>query len=548
MASSLPSPDPPDGSSAWMADALAPPALAPAASVAAVHAVPSDAYAAAALAREVERVAQATEGTRNATLNEAAYNLGQLVGSGALAAGVVEDALTSAALAAGLGEREARRTIGSGLSAGRSQPRQVPERRLPTTGGAPALEPAAAPWPELGAAALHGLAGEVVGALDLHTESDPVALLLSLLVGFGSLVGPGPHAYADGCEHPARLNAVLVGDTAKARKGTSWANVRRVLEAADRVWAEQRVMGGLASGEGLIAAVRDEPGPDGEPVETDRRLLVVEPEYAKVLQVAAREGNTLSTVLREAFDSGRLRVMTRKDPLVTTGAHVSVLGHVTTEELRRRLSDTEAANGFANRYLFACVRRSKLLPDGGSLPAAEVAELGRRLGRAASTARTRGRLERTPDAAVRWRELYAAFDDRPGLLGAITARPEAQTLRLSVAYALLDEAATVDIAHLEAAHAVWRYCEASALRVFGDAVGDPVADRILDRLRLAGDALTRDEVRKLFSGHESAQRLDGVLATLADAGRIVSEQRTTGGRPATVYRAISAESAERSPQ
>ena len=45
------------------------------------------------------------------------------------------------------------------------------------------------------------------------------------------------------------------------------------------------------------------------------------------------------------------------------------IGHITVEELRRNLTETETSNGFANRFLWCCVRRSKLLPEGGLYPA-----------------------------------------------------------------------------------------------------------------------------------------------------------------------------------
>jgi len=401
------------------------------------------------------------------------------------------------------------------------------------------------PWPTLNPAALHGLAGECVAQMAPHTESDPVALLLSTLVGFGSLVGAGPHALADSARHPARLNVVLVGDTSRARKGTSWQNARRPLGAADPEWHAERVMSGLSSGEGLIATVRD---PDAEsdadlpPVTTDRRLLVVEPEFARVLQVAGRDGNTLSAQLRECYDTGDLRVLTRRDPLRATGAHVSVLGHVTTDELRKRLSGTEVANGFANRFLFACVRRSKMLPSGGQLEPHVVEGLGLRLRAAAYAARKRSVLRRTDAAEALWRELYGSFRDHPGLLGAVTARPEAHTLRLSVTYALLDQSSVIDVVHLRAADAVWRFCEDSALRIFGDATGDPVVDRLLDRLRLV-ESMTRNEVRDLFGRHESAERLDGVIRDLEASGQVLVRQEPTAGRPRTVLalrRAVSA--------
>lgn len=85
-------------------------------------------YAQAALDRETERVKTAPPGTRNDTLNRAAFNLGQLVATGHLTESEVTDALTDAALHAKLTASETARTIASGLAAGQRQPRP---RRVP---------------------------------------------------------------------------------------------------------------------------------------------------------------------------------------------------------------------------------------------------------------------------------------------------------------------------------------------------------------------------------------------------------------------------------
>src|SRR5262249_2146521 len=151
-----------------------------------------------------------------------------------------------------------------------------------------------------------------------------------------------------------------------------------------------------------------------------------------------------------------------KDPLRAKGAHVSVIGHITLEELRRRLTDTEAANGFANRFLFGFVRRPHLLPSGGTLEESDVAALGRNARSALENFRRLTRFPRAHEAEVLWKELYEqmALDLTGGLAGAITARAEAQVLRLSVVYAGLDGTSEIDAPHLEAAWVVWRYCEA----------------------------------------------------------------------------------------
>lgn len=82
-------------------------------------------YLTAALKAELERVMDAQPGGRNDALNRAAYCLGQLVAGAGLDEDAVTGALTTAALAAGLSEAEAVRTIASGLAAGARTPRSA---------------------------------------------------------------------------------------------------------------------------------------------------------------------------------------------------------------------------------------------------------------------------------------------------------------------------------------------------------------------------------------------------------------------------------------
>jgi hypothetical protein len=390
-------------------------------------------------------------------------------------------------------------------------------------------------WPAPDPAAYYGLAGQVVEVLGPHTEADPVALLLDFLCSFGSAAGPGPHAVADAADHPARLNVALVGNTSKARKGSSRRQIGGLFDRVDEVWARERVMGGLASGEGLIAAVAD--GPEGRP---DPRLLVVEEEFSRPLAAASREGSTLSAIIRQAWDTGNLRVMTRHQPLRASGAHVSVLAHSTIEDIRRRLTETDVMNGFANRFLFVLVRRSKLLPSGGNVPEGHLSSFVRMLRTRLTDARKLNLLRRSAPAEELWAEIYAesADHDPGGLLGAATARAEAQILRLSVAYALTDASATVEIPHLEAASALWSYCESSAKHLFGGRAGDDVEDRLLAAIKAAGpQGLGTTDQYGVFGRHISANRLELARASLEDKDLIYTEEIRTDGRPRLVSHA-----------
>lgn len=407
--------------------------------------------------------------------------------------------------------------------------------------------------PVLTQAALPGLVGDVVATILPETEADAAALAADMLVSFGSAVGPGPHAFAGGREHPARLNMVLVGATSRGRKGTARAEIDRPFSLADPDWST-RCLAGLSTGEGLINNLHSEiqrcrsqefvgESDDGVGAgwghpEPDLRRLVVEPEFARVLGCFHREHNTLSAVLRDIYDSGSVAVLTRGNPLRVDGAHVSIIGHITQEELRRKLSSTEMANGFANRFLYVVTTRSKLLPSGGNLPDQEIARLGDEIRRHLDKARSVGRIVRTPEAEERWHDLYAIMADADigGLVGAVTARAEAQVLRLSLTYALMsDEPARIDLEDLEAAWAMWQYCERSAAAIWGRADGDRDSERLSQALKEAGEnGLSMTEVSALFGRNRTSTHIERMLEKLEQDDKISRRQVPTGGRPKDV--------------
>ena len=223
-------------------------------------------------------------------------------------------------------------------------------------------------WPTMGDDAYHGLAGEVVHTIEPHTEADPVAILIQFLACAGNIIGRCPYHQIEGDQHHANLFTVLVGESSKARKGTSWGRIASFAKLADEHWYDDRTKSGLSSGEGLINEVRDERKEWNRRRAArksliagvkDKRLMVSEPEFAGVLAVVERHGNTLSPLMRKAWDGGILATMTRTAPLRATGAHISIVGHITVDELRARLTRTDTANGFANRFLFMLVRRSR---------------------------------------------------------------------------------------------------------------------------------------------------------------------------------------------
>ncbi len=380
--------------------------------------------------------------------------------------------------------------------------------------------PQTASYPQpLAEEAFFGLPGTIVRAIEPQTESDPAALLLQLLVGTGNLIGRTPALMMDGAAHHPNLFAVLVGTTSKARKGTSWRQTRRLLAMVDPEWADKRITGGLSSGEGLIEAVADPPPSDEPPPEpVDKRLMIQVGEFASVLAVQGREGNTLSAVLRDAWDGDTLTVLNRKaNKLRATAPHISMVAHVTRDELLRMLQTTEAANGYANRFLWAAVRRPKLLPRGGNLSDATLQPLADRLKEAVIVARHTQHITLTEAAWELWDTVYAELSqEQAGLLGAITARAEPLVLRLAMLYALIDGGSEIDVPHLMAGCAVWEYCQQSASWIFGDQLGDPDGDLLLSHLRQRPEGITRTEIHGLFGRNRSATQVSRALTSLEE--------------------------------
>ena len=380
-------------------------------------------------------------------------------------------------------------------------------------------------WPVLGDEALHGIAGEIVRSADPHTEADPVAVLIHLLIGFANAIGRGPYWKASATRHYLVLFAALVGPTASGRKGTAWGIAKRFLHPLDTDWAEKRISQGLTSGEGLIYHVRDpvtKLDDAGErivvdPGEADKRLMLIEPELGRTFKAMGRDSSTLSAVMREAWDCGdRLATLAKNSTNFASNPHISLVGHITAEELRCLLSQNDTSNGLANRFLWICARRSKELPGGGEFDSVDWAPLTEELRASLDFARGVCLMRRNDEAEADWRAIYGGLTAaKPGLLGKIVARAEAQAMRLACVYALLDRSPAIQSEHLDAALALIDFVEDSARYVFGDSLGDPNADKLLSALKYHPEGFTRSQISTLvFKGNAKKDVINKTLQDL----------------------------------
>ncbi len=392
----------------------------------------------------------------------------------------------------------------------------------------------------------YGLAGDFVRLIEPHTEASPMALLVQFLAYFGNIIGRAGYVQVEGDKHYTNLFCIVIGNTAQGRKGTSFGRVCQAFKGIDEDHEKNCLVGGLASGEGLLYQVRDsmvttkKNKDTGELEEivtdsgvSDKRLLVSEGEFAQVLRVQGREGNTLSTYIRNLWDKGTAQSMTKNSPLKTTDAHVSIIGHITQSELILTLSEVESANGYANRFLFFVVQRARFLPFGGELPEEKLKQLQTQIEAAIGFAKKKGLVSFSIEASKIWATEYERLETgRFGYLAKITQRASPYVLRLALIFALLDKSPVIEKAHLEAALSVWQYSEDSARYVFGERLENLTAEKILTALKENQETgLTRTELRDLFDRHISNQKLEAALSLLLEYNLAKPQKIKTGGKP-----------------
>ena len=320
-------------------------------------------------------------------------------------------------------------------------------------------------WPVFSKEACPDFLGEFVELATRDSEADPAAVCVTALVRFcaevyGHAPDSGPHIYVGETIHPPRLFAVICGNSSKARKGTSRHPVTKLFGREHCPPTDLRTMGlpltaresggPLSTGEGLAHHVRDESDEEreqrqrrnpNEPIRErgDKRLIIQDEEFASGLACTRREGNTLSMGIRCFWDSGDYAPLTKNNPVTVRGAHINIITHITMQELAVCLGEVQAVNGFGNRFLWICARRSKLVALPSRMPEAELAPMQRELWRLVSLAQKRGIMGLSADALALWQSVYPELSqEHSGFAGSIINRAEAQTLRLALVYALLD--------------------------------------------------------------------------------------------------------------
>jgi hypothetical protein len=390
----------------------------------------------------------------------------------------------------------------------------------------------------------HGVIGHFMARVEAETEAHPVALGTALVAAVGNCIGRGPFTMVGRTPHRANLNVCITGNTASARKGTGADIIADCMKPADEYWATYCQSPNLVSGEGVVDALRDRVvklvptkggGPDDfeevviDPGVTDKRLLITCSELAAVLKAANRENSTLSQMLREFWDGKTVRTMAKNAARTATDPHLSIVAHVTRQELLRVAKASDIFGGLMNRFVFVLSERVRLLPHGGDLD--DLGTIPNRLLDIIDRARTVGRMSRSPAADRLWEAAYPELTTPTGseLLVAILRRGDAQVLRLSMLMALVAGRSVIEEADVAAALDLWRYSAASATAIFGG-VEDALFHRVAEAIA-AEPGITRTKLYRRLGRSCGAAALVEALGRVQAAGLARVEKMQTAGRP-----------------
>lgn len=388
-----------------------------------------------------------------------------------------------------------------------------------------------APQPE--PACLYGLIGDVAKAGSEGTETNAYAIAANFIAYLSCAVGRGVYLPIGNTWHHARFFCLHIGRSGRGRKGDALSLVLRLdqaLQAQSARYSPQTHWGGLSSREGLVALIHDgyRHGKQDIPAIKDKRLWVVESEFANVLHQGRRRGNTLSTVLRDCWDGVCLKPATKTNRLYASHPHVCVSGAISPSELMGLMTARELTNGFANRFLMIWAERTQILPFPEATPQASVDALANRILAVLKFVRAdqhdgldQLRMELSGAAQSQYAQLYRGelnADLGNELVNAILERRAPMLLRLAMLFALSDLQTHIDKPHIDAAIAWMRYATASVRYLFVSAAEDAkmaqtldLSNRVLTFLQQRGKA-TRSEINvECFQGRVSKRMIDASL-------------------------------------
>lgn len=383
-----------------------------------------------------------------------------------------------------------------------------------------------------------GVIGDFLALIESTTEADLLGLVILFLNIFGAMVGPQVYLSQGDIRHRANFFTLIVGETAKGRKGTVLKVIKDFFNMVDPQFFLDSFRTGLSSAEGVIKFLADS---NKNGITT---LLAIQPEASAVLKNFERSGNKLSELTREVFDGDEIANMSISNEMRVEQHYVCFIFLITKTELLKTIKEVELFNGFANRFYWALVHRSKILSNPPKVDKEKLSALACKVREAVDFGRSQTELTLTDEAEKVWDTIYRKIhQDQPDThTSGLKGRFDVLTLRLALNFALLDRCNKVESRHLAAATELIDISEQCIESIFTqkNQSFDKTSSKILKGLSDRGDWVSQSSIMtQFFSNNIKSEALNVCLGVLESNGLI--ERKVTegeGSKPVTLWRIL----------
>lgn len=432
---------------------------------------------------------------------------------------------------------EVRRAIGDALAKYPADPVEVTEdgemRVARHMADEPGLLPPAESQefpPPPSRVAFRGLLGQAVEALAEGTDASGVTMLAGLLAFCGALVPARAYFHRDQTSSPY---LAVVGESSVGRKGTGMFRARDALANALGWDVVNRArFDGLASGESLINSLSEKQRSSYE----HTAGVVMEEEYATHLAASSRDGSSLDSRMRQAFDGDDL-YHRRVSGTITVNAPywLPALIAITPTELRSKLPSGALTSGSGNRWLWLPVVRNRrpFIASRPELPLSIREDLSEAWRGAIKQPVV---LEVAPEVS----DFLSQYDEylwsvSVGIAADMTRRYSVIAFRIGMIHAAVERSPVVTQEHVERAVALTEYARSGLGWVFGETLGNRDATHLLRQLREAGELTSWGISRHMI--RDPLRRQDAI-DELVRVGLAKVVKTTTNGRPRTTLVAV----------
>jgi len=392
-----------------------------------------------------------------------------------------------------------------------------------------------------------------------NSEASPEAVALNVVVFFSALVGREKLIYKWGDTFIDARPSVLIVGKSGSNKGISEHLVKRIFSDFEELMKKRDKdfmpldtrSGGLNSGEGLIHSLRDEV--EGEGV-NDKRALIIEPEFSKVLAVSGREGTTLSATLRNFHDGIDQRNTTRNAASECTKPHLVMMCHITKEELLKKIKSDDIANGLINRFMIFHTSQIKDVANPTPAPKDQVQAVVNHLVEIMDFVNEGQTMIEADDFLAKFDSIYSELRHPKGTLQTqqLLARRCKYVRMLSMIFAVMEKQTLINEKHLNMALIYVKYWGESVSYIFDSEVQTVQHEKIKELSQKVLDAIieihnesgrcTKTDIARYFNSNVPSKEMNAALSVLLETvpPKIKQEKgvRTNGGVAPKLYEPV----------